>query len=106
MLSQQLRHRVKLQSKSVVQDSYGQETITWTDEAQIWASIEPISGREYFLAKQVQAETTHRIRIRYYSGVRADWRVLYGTRVFNIESVINPEEANKEIILMCREAIT
>ncbi|TGE33172.1 phage head closure protein [Desulfosporosinus sp. Sb-LF] len=31
----------------------------------IWASIEPLSGREYYAAQQVNAEITHRIKIRY-----------------------------------------
>lgn len=106
MQSGKLRHRLKLQSKTVTRDSYGAETIVWTEEAIVWGSVEPISGREYFLAKQVQAETTHKIRIRYYSGLRADWRILFGARIFEIDSIINFEERNKEMVLMCHEMVT
>jgi SPP1 family predicted phage head-tail adaptor len=106
MLSGKLNHRIELQSKVATRDSYGSETIVWKKESIVWGSVEPISGREYFLAKQVQAETTHRIRIRYYAGLRPDWRILFGTRIFEIDSVINIEEKNREMVLMCHEQIT
>lgn len=106
MRSGQLRHRIDLQTKVASRGTFGEETITWRTEATVWGSIEPISGREYFLAYQVQSEVTHRIRLRYYKGVRPDWRIKFGSRVFDILSVINPEEKNSEMNLMCREFVT
>lgn len=101
-----LRHKISFQSRTVSRDSFGAETVAWRTEKTVWASIEPISGREYFLAQQVQSEITHIIKIRYYSGVRTDWRVIFGSRIFDIKSVINLKERNNQMALMCREFVT
>jgi SPP1 family predicted phage head-tail adaptor len=106
MKSGKLRHRITIQSKVVSRDTFGAETITWRTEKTVWASIEPISGKEYFLAQQVQSEVTHVIKIRYYEGLRTDWRMLFGSRIFDVKSVINFQEQNVEMILMCREFVT
>lgn len=99
------RHRVTIQQKGKVQDEYGQEREDWMDVATVWAAVEPLRGREYFEAHQVQAEVTTRIRIRYRPGVRPDMRVVYNGRIFNIQSVIDPEERHRELQLMCREVV-
>ena len=101
-----LRHRLQIEKKVVARDSYGAETITWTDVDTVWGSVEPISGREYFLAQQVQSEVTHRVTIRYYAGMNPGWRIKFGTRIFDVLSVINTEERNREMILMTREFVT
>jgi len=69
------------------------------------ASIEPISGREYFSAQTTQADVTHRINLRYVAGVKPKMRVKYGSRIFDILSVSNVDERNRELQLMCRESI-
>ncbi|WP_374711533.1 phage head closure protein [Symbiobacterium terraclitae] len=99
------RQRVTLQQHVVGQDEYGQPIDTWQDVATVWAAVEPLRGREYFAAHQVQAEVTTRIRIRYRRGIRPEMRVLYDGRVFNILSVIDPEERHRELQLMCREVV-
>ncbi len=106
MKSGKLRNRVILQSKTVTRNDYGEETIVWTEKDTLWASIEPLTAREYFQSQQVQSQVTHKITIRYYLGLRTDYRMLWGSRIFNIISMINPEERNREMILLCTEFIT
>jgi len=106
MKSGKLRHRVTIQKKSVARDAYGSETVTWLEEAVVWASVEPIAGREYFMSQQMQSDVTHRIIIRYYAGVIPSYRIKFGTRIFDIMSVINTEERNREMVLMAREFLT
>lgn len=105
MKSGQLRHRVTVQSLTVTQDEYGAPVETWTTMATVWVSIEPLEGREYFAARQVNAEVTGRIRMRYLPGVLPSMRVLYGTRTFNILSIINPDERKRMTELMVQEVI-
>lgn len=101
-----LRHKVQIQSKTEDRTATGAVTYTWTTFASPWAAIEPLYGREYFASQQVQAEVTTRIRIRYRVGVTPDMRVLWGTRVFSIKSVINLDERNREMHLMCIEEVS
>lgn len=99
-----LRHKVTLQSLTTGQDSAGAATESWSNFAtSIWASVEPLSGREYFQAQQVASETSIRVRIRYRAGIVPTMRVVYGSRKFEILAIIDPEERHREIQLMCSE---
>lgn len=100
-----LRHSVSIQRKIMTTDSHGGPVEAWDTVCTTNASIEPLQGREFIAAQAVNAETTGRIRMRYRSGIVPAMRVIFGTRVFNIQSVINPEERNRELILMVSEGL-
>ena len=105
-----LRHRITIQTKTVTRNSYGEESVTWSDNINCWASIEPIRGNEYFSAQQIQSGVTHRITIRYRTladgtAINPNCRVEYGTRYFNIQSVLNPSERDISLQLMCIEEV-
>jgi len=101
-----LRHRITFQQRTTTQNSYGELTETWADYATRWASVEPLKGREYFSAKQTQAEVDVRFRCRYLSGLNtADFRIKYGSRIYDIVSIINVDERNKELIIMAKEKV-
>jgi len=97
-----MRHRITLQSPSAELDATGQPA-SWNDVATVWAAVEPLRGREYFAAQQVNAETTTRIRIRYRAGVTSAMRGRYGSRTYDIVSVIDVDERHVELQLMCTE---
>lgn len=97
------RHRIKFLKKTYTRDSEGMTVETWQDVATVWASYEPISGREYFAAAAVNAENTARFRIRYYKDISPDMRVLFDGRTFDIKSVIDVQGRRREMELMCQE---
>jgi SPP1 family predicted phage head-tail adaptor len=99
-----LRHRIAIERVTETRDTDGSVIETWSTYATVQASIDPISGREYFAAQSVQADLTHRIVMRYLSGIVPKMRVKYGSRIFDILSVINVSERNRELQLMCRES--
>lgn len=105
MRAGQLRHRVILQTLTPGQDSYGDQTESWGDTATVWAAIEPLRGKEYYDAQQINAEITIRIRIRYRSGVTPVMRVKQGSRIWDIKAVIHPEERKQELELLCVEEV-
>lgn len=105
MRSGKLRHEITIQAVTTTQDGYGGQTESWSTFATVRASVEPLQGREYFAAQQVQAEVTTRFRIRYLSGVTPKMRVLYDGRTFNVASVINPNERSHELHIMAVEAV-
>lgn len=100
-----LNKRITIQSPPTAQDSYGELTGSWSDVSTVWASVVPIVGREYFQAETVQSEISHKIRIRYKSGIVPKMRVKFGSRYFEIQSVLNYKEGNAELQLMCKELI-
>ena len=76
--------------------------------ATVWASVEPLSGREALIAAQLHASTTHKIVIRYQSALSAltaSWRILWGTRAFDITERRNLDERNRTLELICVEGL-
>lgn len=101
----ELNKRVTIQQTTVTQDSdSGEETDSWGTFATRWAKVEPLTGKERWAAQQVNPEVTSRVTIRYTSGVTAKMRVLYGSRVLQIDAVLNPLERNEAMELLCTEA--
>lgn len=105
MRAGELRHQVILQTPTPTRDSYGAEIVTWTDTATVWASIEPLRGREYWEAQKINAEISHKIRMRYREGVKPNMRLKFGSRIFEIISVFSPEERRRELWYLCKERV-
>ncbi|SEJ31649.1 phage head-tail adaptor, putative, SPP1 family [Azotobacter beijerinckii] len=101
-----LRHRLTFQRRQTGTDDFGQPLAGWEDIATVWASIEPISGRELLAAQQTQGEITHRIRCRYRDGLSTASRALFKERVFDLQSVINPRELNASLEILANEGLT
>lgn len=100
-----MRHRIRIQKPSSERNELGEPINTWIDVANVRASINPLSGRDFIAAMQDQAEVTHKVTIRYNVAVKASMRVLYGNRVFDILHIIDTWEQHREMVLMCKELI-
>ena len=98
-----LQKRITLQYQTKVADGMGGFTVSWADTATVFAAIWPTSANERIQAMQEVMTVTHRIRIRYRTGIRASWRVKFGNRYFSISSIINPSEKNEMLDLLCKE---
>jgi SPP1 family predicted phage head-tail adaptor len=105
-----MRHRIQLQTRSVGQDALGGQSPTWTTTATVWAEILPLTGRERMLAGANQSEVSSMVTIRYQAQfsdpkAMAAMRILYGSRILNIESSNDVEERHKIIELSCSEGL-
>lgn len=90
-------------------DGRGQPIGDWenlTTAPTVWASIEPLTVRTTEYARAIFSLATHRIFIDYRSDVTAAMRIVYGSRVFAIGSVINMHEANVTLELLCTEDVS
>lgn len=98
-----MNKRVKIQSAGRTSDGAGGATVAWTDVATVWAAVEPLTGKEPYIAQQLQGQVTHKVTVRYRTGITPAQRVLYGTRVFDVEAVVDPKERHSVLILACEE---
>jgi len=109
MTAGRLKKRVTLETYAETPDSFGDATVgNYTELARIWASVQPLRGRELAQFQQVHADISHRIVIRYsdkVSVITPKDRAVLGSRNFDIISVLNKREANRELELMCKENI-
>ncbi len=108
MQSGRFRHRVTIEYATETRDSVGGVTQTWAELDQVWASVEPIQGREFFSASQVQSDVSTRIRIRYRADVTEKMRVVHVadsasslTNYYDITAVLPVNEKRHELHLMC-----
>ena len=115
MQSGKLRHHIWVQRKDTTRNSYGEETTVWEDDVEAWASIMPVRGQEYFAASSLNIVVTHRIRARFLrmsdgSRITPENRIKFVdkesvTRYFGIKGVINVDERNIQLDLMCVEEL-
>lgn len=99
-IAYKLRHRVTLQKFTQTRDEMGAVVETWVDVATVWASIEPLSAREFIAAQSAQSEVSARIVIRYREGVMAKMRILHGSRIYNIEGVLPDPRSGREYLTL------
>jgi len=95
--------RITIQSLTETTTDGGEVTETASDVAEVWAAIEPLSARETWFARQSQATTTHKITMLYRPDVTSRMRATWDDRTFNFESVVNMDEANREMLITATE---
>ncbi len=100
-----LKHRVTFQTLETTKDAIGQELTTWQNHATVWASIQPLTGKEYFAARQIQSEVSVKVMTRYLSDITSHMRIVEGERIYTILSVVNVDAANRYIEMMCCEKV-
>lgn len=107
----QLNSRVTLQSRVTTQDTAGGQVETWVDVATVWASIAPATGRELLSAQVLHIDAPRTITLRWQPifanpQTVAAMRIRYGSRVFDIHSSVNEDEARRWLTLLCSEGMT
>ena len=100
-----LRHKITFQQLTVANDTWSHSIETWTDEFTTYASIWTLRGVERMEAFKLDNEITHKIRVRYKSDLHPKMRIRFGTRYFNILSMVDPDERHIYYEIMASEEI-
>ena len=100
----ELRHRITFEKEDKTPDGYKGSVVTWQPVCVVWASVKPLSGREYFYGQQISAEITHRIKIRYNDKVDSDLRINFEGRYLEISSILNIDERDEIQEILCKES--
>lgn len=95
-----MRERVTIQAPSEQRNQFGEATVTWSDVATVWASVQGLSAREYLSAQQVGSIITHKIRIRFFPGITHSHRIVWRERIMEIASVLERETRTVHEILV------
>lgn len=104
MRAGRLNQRITFQRRTETLDAYREDTGEWEDLVTVYAGVEPVAGKEFFAALQVQSDITHRILVRSssdVSGITTKDRVSHETNLYDIQSILNVGSRNKELQLMC-----
>lgn len=100
-ISSRYNTRVSVQRPTNTPDAVGQRVPSWATVVQRWARLIQRDGREAE-GSAILSITTWELRIRYESALAAitpEWRITTSMQTFDIDSVINKDNANRELVL-------
>lgn len=99
-----LRHKVTIQRNTPTEGDYGEDVDVWATLLIVWASIRPDTGKEGLSEGRIDATVTHTIRMRY-TDITPEDRIVYGSRTFNISSIQNVVERDRELHILAVEDV-
>lgn len=101
----QLRERVVVLQATESRSRLDEVVVSYdTTFAEVWASVDGVSAREYLLAGQQQVDISHRVKMRYLQGLTQQMRLSWRGRTLEIISIL--ERENRSIHeLICQEVL-
>lgn len=109
MLVGTLRHKIRIEQYAyltdadgnVIQDpETGETSQEWQLVAEAWASIEPLSAREFIAAQAAQSKVSARVVIRYRDGLDAAMRIVHRGKIYNIEGILADKNSGLEYLTL------
>lgn len=101
----ELKNRITVQKYTETRSNAGQVLKSYTDSVSRWAYIKPLTTREILQAQQISSEITHEVWLRYPLDVTPKDRIAFGLRTFEILGVVNVDEENRFLKLLCKERV-
>jgi len=98
-----MRHRIWVQVKQETSDGEGGYTTAWQNYREIWAEVLPITAKQRMEYLSMDVEATHLIRCRGLIDVPETYRIMFGTREFEVLTVENLQERDVENVITCKE---
>jgi SPP1 family predicted phage head-tail adaptor len=97
-----LRERVTIQQAAEARNSLGETTLSWATFTERWASVEGVTAREALGSGQLEVSITHRVRMRYVTGLTQQMRLIWRGRTLEIVSLLEHNNRS-EHELICQE---
>lgn len=103
--------RIQIQTQTTTQDAFGQPLAQWNAIYSCWASISNVTGSLIYATSGFVSKASHQIVLLWTSSVvfEANQRVVYEeaatgvVHTYEIQAVLNTDQANKEIVLLVYE---
>jgi len=101
-----LNKKMSLYRRTTVKNSFGEPVETDVKVCDLWVALWPISAKEHIQSDRETMEISHRIRIRYRSGITQGMVFKLGSREFEItQGPINVNEDNRLIDFVVKERV-
>ena len=101
----EMRHRLGIEAPLDTADGGGGVTRAWALVAEVWGSVQPVSGGERVEADGLQGRVSHEIRIRHRAGLGPQMRFKLGTRIFEIRAVFDSGERRRFMRCLVEERV-
>lgn len=100
-----LRHQVRIEKQSTSRDAAGQPLEQWTLFALRRAAIQRTPGSEIFAAQERNGRVPTVFRLRWVDGVLPAMRLLFGGKVYDIQSATDPDGLKDELVISALELV-
>ena len=112
VMTGELRHLAKFKLPTVTK-TYGDTTVDpFVEDFEAWVGIDPVTGTEETVGDQVQASRGSLVKMRYRKRQPTMRHAMFirdedqnWTRRFEILSILNIDERDRELQLTCREVV-
>jgi len=103
MQAGKLNKRMMVETYTVIKDRHGAPIESWAPAFPVWAHVQPLTGSERFIAQQVVPTASSKVTMRWRNTIKEKDRLKLSGRIFQIESLQNVDERNKELQAICVE---
>ena len=100
-----LHHLAELQSKAIVADAGGGDTVTWSKDRDLWCHISDVSGRMALDAMMRQEEIKTEIVARYNADITTDKRIVHDGKNYMIEAVLRRGLRKEFVHIIAQEGV-
>lgn len=90
-----LNKRIEIKKLDEVSDGGGGYKNELVLIKKVWSNIQPLYGRELYQARQTQADVSHKVTIRFTKEVNRSHIVSFNGKNYDIQYLINVNEANR-----------
>jgi SPP1 family predicted phage head-tail adaptor len=97
--------RVAIDVPMTTQNATGEEITDFVELSEVWASIEPIRGREALLNGLNAAQMDTRIRMRWSEALDAmttEWRIRYKETYYDLISIAHIRTGHRELEILAK----
>ena len=94
--------RVVVQQPVSTQNEAGESVLAWSDFATVWANVQALSSRETYQYGQQVGVMTHKVMIRFLSGLTSAMRLVSDSRTLEIGQISELERRTLQEII-CAE---
>jgi len=99
-----MRHRVSLEGLISIKGEGGAKQHSYISIAEVWATIRPAHHHPQVRGNKMEYPISHEIIVRYAANYKGARRIVFGGRLFDVRSTINPGERNTFLVFRCEEA--
>lgn len=80
-----LRESVKLESRVVTKDSFGESIVSWVDRGTVFAAVTPVRAREVVGSGRALDEQVVTMRLRRNDAIDGSWRATWAGKIYDIQ---------------------
>tara|TARA_R110001583_G_scaffold194878_1_gene367424 strand:+ start:937 stop:1266 length:330 start_codon:yes stop_codon:yes gene_type:complete len=100
-----MRYRIKVENATNTRDAGGGMSQAYNSAAFVYANIKPTNANSSYRQGMVQEKVTHEITMRFMKNIGTNSRISYGTRLFDVKGIINVDERDRFLKLLCEEGV-